>query len=155
MKQLSIQKFKLVLEFEEGYTATQRVHNKSSALAAFEDLFKLSKQSEEVLCMLCLNAKIEIIGAFEVARGGISSAIFSPKEILKRALSCNASAIIMAHNHPSGHNDPSGSDIKATRDLNIVCKALELDFCDHFIIPCKPNLREEDVVSLRSIGALR
>lgn len=57
-----------------------------------------------------------------------------PREVVKRALVLNASALIVVHNHPSGDPTPSRDDIEMTRRLKAALLALELDLHDHIVI---------------------
>ena len=57
-----------------------------------------------------------------------------PREIAKRALELNASALILVHNHPSGDPTPSQSDIDMTTQVQRACQALDLTLHDHLII---------------------
>jgi DNA repair protein RadC len=57
-----------------------------------------------------------------------------PREVAKRALELNASAIILVHNHPSGDPTPSDSDITMTQQIQLACDALGLTLHDHLII---------------------
>jgi DNA repair protein RadC len=57
-----------------------------------------------------------------------------PREIVKRALELGASAVILAHNHPSGDPTPSRADIEMTRDVAVAAKALRIEVHDHVIV---------------------
>lgn len=57
-----------------------------------------------------------------------------PREVAKRALELNASALILVHNHPSGDPTPSQGDITMTDQINAACQALGLVLHDHLII---------------------
>jgi DNA repair protein RadC len=57
-----------------------------------------------------------------------------PREIVKRALELGASAVILAHNHPSGDPTPSRADIEMTRDVVDAAKALKITVHDHVIV---------------------
>jgi DNA repair protein RadC len=70
----------------------------------------------------------------ELSKGGTSGTIVDIKIVLGIALKCNASGIILAHNHPSGNLMPSVADRKITRRLKDACDLLEIPLIDHFII---------------------
>ena len=57
-----------------------------------------------------------------------------PREVLKRALELNATALILVHNHPSGDPTPSDADIHITDELLNACKVVELTIHDHLVI---------------------
>jgi len=68
------------------------------------------------------------------------------------AISKRASAIILAHNHPSGDPTPSEADIKVTRDLIRAGQLLKIDVLDHVIFGQKSDERPRDFLSLRELG---
>jgi len=70
------------------------------------------------------------------------------REIMKRALILNASALIVVHNHPSGNTKPSQEDIEMTRELKAAAQALGLELHDHLIVGHGKH------ASLRSLGLL-
>ena len=100
-----------------------------------EEIFRLSNQAEEVLVLLVLDVKNNVIGAFEVSRGSLTASIVHPREVFKRALLLNGASIIIAHNHPSsGIPTPSKEDIEITRSLVEGGNILGIPVLDHLII---------------------
>lgn len=75
-----------------------------------------------------------LIGDEEQAKGTVDHVPVYPREVAKRALELNASAVILVHNHPSGDPTPSQSDIDMTQRVNKACEALGLTLHDHLII---------------------
>ena len=71
----------------------------------------------ETLQVLLLNTRRRLIRVEEVTDGTIDTLLVHPREVFKRAITANASAVVLAHNHPSGDPTPSEADIKVTRDL--------------------------------------
>jgi DNA repair protein RadC len=69
-----------------------------------------------------------------VARGTVARLAIYPREILRRALDRNASAVILVHNHPGGSTLPGEMDLAATRAIAKLCPALDLVLHDHIII---------------------
>jgi DNA repair protein RadC len=69
-----------------------------------------------------------------VFKGSVDNVLISPRVILAKALSLNASNIILYHNHPSGSVKPSASDIKMTNNLKKACTLLEVNLIDHLIL---------------------
>lgn len=88
---------------------------------------------EEVKIVLLNRANI-VLGIYEMSKGGISGTVVDIRIILGVALKCNASSIIMIHNHPSGKLVPSDADIKITKGLKEACKFMEIGLLDHLII---------------------
>ncbi len=70
----------------------------------------------------------------ELFRGSITQAAIYPREILKEALAKNASALIVAHNHPSGNPLPSDADQKLTQVLVNALQLVDLQLLDHYIV---------------------
>lgn len=66
--------------------------------------------------------------------GSLDSANVHPREVLKRTLYHNAAAVILAHNHPSGHLRPSAADIELTKRLQQALALIDAKVLDHIII---------------------
>ncbi|NQV14355.1 DNA repair protein RadC [bacterium] len=84
--------------------------------------------------VLYLNNQHQIIKNDNASIGTINTAAVYPREIIKSALRYNASALVLAHNHPSGTVTPSSSDRSLTRKLVEAAKVFDIDVLDHFII---------------------
>ena len=84
--------------------------------------------------VLYLDRKNLLIADEEQAKGTVDHVPVYPREVAKRALELNASAIILVHNHPSGDPSPSRSDIDMTHQVATACDALGLTLHDHLII---------------------
>ncbi len=81
-----------------------------------------------------LDRKNVLIADEEQAKGTVDHVPVYPREVAKRALELNASALILVHNHPSGDPTPSQSDIDMTNRIHDACTALGLTLHDHLII---------------------
>ena len=107
----------------------------NSSKDAFEllngDLVDL--QHEEFWIIL-LKRNNEVIRKEMLSKGGISGTVVDPKIIFKRALEESASALILAHNHPSGNLTASKEDIQLTDKLKEAGKSLDIPVLDHLII---------------------
>jgi DNA repair protein RadC len=68
------------------------------------------------------------------AVGTVDHVAVYPREVAKRALELNASAIIMVHNHPSGDPTPSRQDIEMTQSVEMACRSIGVIIHDHVII---------------------
>lgn len=88
------------------------------------------------------------LGDAPLGQGGSGSLSIRMRDLFGKALSLSASGIIVAHNHPSGHCRPSQYDIEATRRLNDVAGALDIDLLDHLIIT------QDAIYSMRAGGNL-
>ena len=84
--------------------------------------------------ILLLNTANEVLGIYNVSKGGISSTVVEIRHILYIALKTNSTGIILAHNHPSGNLKPSSSDIKLTNKIKNACELMDLNLTDHIIL---------------------
>lgn len=98
--------------------------------------------------VLYLDRKNTLIADEAQARGTVDHVPVYPREVVKRALELNASALILVHNHPSGDPTPSEADITMTAQIQAAAEALGLTLHDHLIIG-----REREL-SFRSEGYL-
>lgn len=106
-----------------------------SAELVFHFLRPYSKDlSIEKFWVLSLNRKNRLIRCHENTSGTATSSLVHPREVFQEAIRNNASAIIVAHNHPSGDPSPSSSDIRVTKKLNEASKAIEIELLDHIVI---------------------
>ena len=83
---------------------------------------------------ILLNRAHKVLGIYLVSTGGVSGTAVDPKLVFAAALKANASAIILAHNHPSGNLYPSEADKQLTRKMSEAGKYLELPVLDHIIV---------------------
>lgn len=88
---------------------------------------------EEVKIVLLNRANI-VLGFYEMSKGGTSGTVVDIKIILGIALKCNASSIVITHNHPSGTLEPSEPDKSITKKLKEACRILDLNLLDHLIV---------------------
>ena len=95
---------------------------------------QLRGYSYEVFACVFLDNQHRIIECEQLFRGTLDSASVYPREVAKRALFHNAAAVIFAHNHPSGINEPSQSDKYITDKLKQALGLFEIRVLDHFII---------------------
>ena len=96
--------------------------------------FDFSNLTHERVMAVFVNTKNIAIKKEFIHRGTINYSIIEPREIIKRALSLDASGIFLIHNHPSGDSTPSQEDIEATLKLKQICENMNLRFLDHIII---------------------
>lgn len=93
------------------------------------------EESQELVGALFLNARNRLIWHEpEIYRGTLDRAMIEPREILKRALLCNAVGIILYHNHPSGDPTPSREDREFTRRISTAAEALGVRLLDHIVV---------------------
>ena len=95
---------------------------------------QLRDQKHEVFACLFLDNRHHIINYCEISHGTINGAVVHPRTVVKRALSENAAAAILAHNHPSGISQPSQSDLRLTQQLKKALGLIDVRVLDHIII---------------------
>ena len=90
--------------------------------------------SVEKVWVLCLDRKNKLIQSEPVTSGTATSSLIHPREIFRPAIRCAASAIILAHNHPSGDPSPSTADMKVTQKILEASRAVDIEMIDHVIL---------------------
>ncbi|WP_446808635.1 RadC family protein [Methylomonas sp. 2BW1-5-20] len=95
---------------------------------------RLQGLEHEVFVCLFLDNQHRLIEYEELFRGTIDGASVFPREVVKRCLQLNAAAVIFAHNHPSGINEPSPADRKITDKLKAALGMIDVRVLDHFIV---------------------
>lgn len=88
----------------------------------------------EVFMILLLDARNALIEAVELFRGTLTQTSVYPREVVKLALTHNAAAVILAHNHPSGAREPSSADEALTRELKHALGLIDVRVLDHFVV---------------------
>jgi len=118
------------------------------------DLLREETRPQEVeqFRVVLLNTRRRMIGLETISQGTLDTLLVHPREVFKRAIAANASAVVLAHNHPSGDPTPSEADIKVTRDLIRAGQLLKIEVLDHVIIGRRTVERQKDYVSLRELG---
>lgn len=91
-------------------------------------------KKDEEFAVIYLDAQNQIIEFETVQKGVVNQAVVYPRQVLESALKKKASAIILAHNHPSGHVRPSDADIRLTKTIQETAKVLDILVHDHIII---------------------
>jgi len=95
---------------------------------------QLRSYQHEVFACLFLDNQHRIIEFEELFTGTIDGASIYPREVVKKALSHSAAAVIFAHNHPSGITNPSQADKQITEKLKQALALLDIRVLDHFVI---------------------
>jgi DNA repair protein RadC len=88
----------------------------------------------EKFWVLCLNRKNRLLKRIEITSGTAANTLVHPREVFRAAIREGATAIICAHNHPSGDPAPSGADLQVTRQLREAAKIVDIILIDHVII---------------------
>lgn len=149
-----------VLEFVPVYTVTVRradvvtlqnravIRSPSDAAALVWACLK--EADRENFLVLLLDTKNQVIGINTVSVGILDSALVHPREVFKAAIIANSTAILLAHNHPSGDPTPSLEDRRVTQRLQEAGQNLGIEVMDHIILG-----EREQFVSLKERGLFR
>lgn len=116
------------------------VRTAAEAAAVCAPMRRLDREHFRVLL---LNTRHEILDVVDVSIGGLASAPVHPREVFKEAIRRSAAAVILVHNHPSGHADPSRDDVLITEQMRAAGRLVGIEVLDHLIIA------ERTYVSLR------
>lgn len=95
---------------------------------------QIGHKEQEHLMAIYLNNQNQIVDERVISIGTKNRSLASPSDILRYAVRCNASSIIVAHNHPSGSVAPSGNDREFTRNIMECCKLFEIVLLDHVVV---------------------
>jgi DNA repair protein RadC len=109
---------------------------------------RLTALPREAFHVLFLDKKNQLIADERMGEGSIDHAPVYPREVVRRALELSASALCIAHNHPSGDPNPSSADIEMTRQVADAARALGIALHDHFLVA------GDQVVSFRAAGLM-
>lgn len=94
----------------------------------------MTGRTREVFYVLCLDTQLRVNYATQISKGTVKEAYVHPREVVEAALAHHASAVILAHNHPSGQLKPSDADHQLTRQLVNALAAIDIKVMDHVII---------------------
>ncbi len=109
------------------------------AISSWDELMRYCKivmahRDLEVFRILFLDRKNFLIADEAQAKGTVDHVPVYPREVVKRALELNASAIILLHNHPSGDPTPSEADLNVTKQIVAACETVGVEVYDHVVI---------------------
>ena len=95
---------------------------------------RMQHLDHELFCCLFLDNRHRVLRFDELFRGTIDGTSVYPREVVKEALSINAAAVILAHNHPSGVAEPSQADERITKRLKSALDLVDIRLLDHLIV---------------------
>lgn len=118
--------------FEQSLPAGHPIRSPADTEAFL--MARLRDLPHELFCCIYLDNRHRIISFEELFRGTIDGTSVYPREVVKQALSVNAAAVILAHNHPSGVAEPSQADERITRRLKSALELVDIRLLDHLVI---------------------
>ena len=130
---------KLVMAGIELYKRCSSQKGQRTQIRCSTDIYDLMQPImgdclNEEAWVLYLNQSARVIRKQRVSSGGIASTVVDTRVILKGALMCDATSLILCHNHPSGNHRPSGEDDRLTKTLFEASKTMNIKMLDHLVI---------------------
>ncbi len=95
---------------------------------------RLGSEEREHFEAAFLNTRHQLIAVERLFSGTVDGAEVHPRIVVQRALALNAAAVLLAHNHPSGHTDPSAADRALTARLKTALGLVDVRLLDHFVV---------------------
>lgn len=128
-----------------------------SSLQAYEIIKPLINPFAEELWAFALDSQLRILAQEMIFRGTVDSCPFHPRDIFRFLISRNATAFILAHNHPSNNPLPSDQDLTVTRKIQKLGEELEIRLLDHLILVRDSyySMAEAGLLKSGSIGRSR
>ena len=99
---------------------------------------------KEIFCVMLLSRANQVLGVSEIGSGSNAGVVMNTLELFQLAILCNASSIVLAHNHPSGNLVPSAQDIECTYKIKEASKLLDIKLLDHIIISSESHYSFSD-----------
>ena len=126
-------------EIQVSYSTQNTPKDKiNSVQTAFEFLLNSwdtgTLELQEEFKVILLNRANEALGIYSLSKGGIAGTVVDVRLLFAVALKCNASGVIISHNHPSGNTNPSDADIALTKKVKRCSDFLDITLIDHLII---------------------
>jgi DNA repair protein RadC len=95
---------------------------------------RIANRDRENFVVLLLNTKNEVIEMPTISVGTLSASLVHPREVFKPAIKASAASVILAHNHPSGKNEPSREDREVTQRMSDAAQIVGIEVLDHVIL---------------------
>jgi DNA repair protein RadC len=108
----------------------------------------IGELEHEEFWIIYLNNSNKVIQKNQLSKGGITGTLVDVRLVLKNALECGATGLVLAHNHPSGTLKPSEADKQITQKLKLAAQSLDLKVLDHLIITEKAYFSFADEILL-------
>ncbi|MEM8815954.1 MAG: DNA repair protein RadC [Pseudomonadota bacterium] len=118
--------------YSEAITVGETIRSPADTEAFLKS--RLRHLPYEVFCCLFLDNRHRVLCFEELFRGTIDGTSVYPREVVKEALSVNAAAVILAHNHPSGVAEPSQADERITGRLKAALELVDIRLLDHLVV---------------------
>ncbi len=109
-----------------------QISGPEDAIKLFE--YRMQDLKKEEVHVILLDIRHRVIRNVVISSGGVASTGVFPRELFREAIKSNASAIVIAHNHPSGDPKPSSDDISTTQSLSKAALLIGIELVDHIVV---------------------
>lgn len=127
-----VKRIELSMEYVDSDIPAAEIRSPEDAAGVCQRIIGC-KDRENFLVMM-LNAKNVVVGYHVATIGTLSACQITPREVFKAAMLCNAAAVILCHNHPSGNSTPSSEDRQITEQLVQAGNLLGIKILDHLVV---------------------
>ena len=126
----------ICLKYESKVKDRAQIKDSASSEKIFRSIERYNANMQMFECFYCmfLNRANKVLSVMLISEGGTSGTVVDVKKILMPAILQNCSCIIVSHNHPSGNNKPSQTDIDLTKKIEQVAKLIDVKLLDHLIL---------------------
>lgn len=129
----------VIAEIQVSYNTNSRVKQKITSSASAYEILKSNwnqgrLELQEEFKVLLLNRANDVLGIYNMSKGSVSGTVVDIRLLFAVALKCNASGILICHNHPSGNLNPSDADIEITKKIKQASELFDIRMIDHIII---------------------
>lgn len=129
----------VIAEIQVSYNTNSRVKQKITSSASAYEILKSNwnegrLELQEEFKVLILNRANDVLGIYNMSKGSVSGTVVDIRLLIAVALKCNASGILICHNHPSGNLNPSEADIEITKKIKQASELFDIKMIDHIII---------------------
>jgi DNA repair protein RadC len=127
----------LVKKICEAYLAEKMIAREAlSSPQAVLDFarVKMAGLPHEAFMVIFLNTKNKVLDYKVIQEGTVDRAVIYPRRIVEEAIGRHAASVILVHNHPSGHSEPSPEDRELTRSIVEAARTIDLRVLDHVIV---------------------
>jgi DNA repair protein RadC len=147
----------LMAAFALARRMAAELHGESPLLDTPERIADLLREqvrnlNAEQFLVVLLNTRRRLVKTERISQGTLDTILVHARDVFRSAITANAAAIVLVHNHPSGDPSPSEADIKVTRDLIRAGQLLKIELLDHIILGRATQERAKDYASLRELG---
>jgi len=135
MKKTLFKVSEIEVTYNTGNTPKIKIKSGEDAYHVLLDSWNLNTlELQEEFKVILLNRINEVLGIYPLSKGGITGTVVDQRLIFAVALKCNATGIILCHNHPSGNLKPSDADITLTKRIKKCADFMDITLIDHLII---------------------